>query len=161
MFTYCIEHIGTYLLNVLSKLGGEMRELLFRGKSAVNKEWVHGYYYKDKNYTYILKKGWSFSGEPVLPDTIGQYTGFDDIKRNKIFEDDIVRVHYNDHPYSDEDDICVVEYQLEKYEYPAFDLYPHDCDCNYFSHIYATGNYTVVIMGNKFDNDELYRRRVL
>ena len=100
-----------------------MREILFRGKKIHTTEWIYGDLRKrnyERQYFIVSKEEKderSIILEQVAPDTIGQYAGFKDIKGRKIFEHDIVRIHYNDRPYSDEDDICLVEYQLDKYIY--------------------------------------------
>lgn len=79
-----------------------MREVLFRGKTTKG-NWVYGDLLKNEGKYYIVENdGWSmfFPNEgsaevyirEVIPDTIGQYIGEDDIAGNKIFEGDIVHL---------------------------------------------------------------------
>lgn len=71
-----------------------MRQIIFRGKRVDNGEWVYGYLVSKKyilqeyrvEYGYILP----YNRFEVIPETVGQYTGINDIDDCKIFEKDIV-----------------------------------------------------------------------
>ena len=86
-----------------------MREILFRGKSVIDNEWICGSLVKtDDNYNEPLSRrnikqnikichyvagdwglgGWCF--DEVMPETIGQFTGLSDNNGVKIFEGDVV-----------------------------------------------------------------------
>lgn len=75
-----------------------MREILFRGKRVDNGEWVEGFYvnvpehYKQemsgKSYIVSINNGLFME---VVPETVGEYTGFTGKNSKKIFEGDIIR----------------------------------------------------------------------
>ncbi len=78
------------------------REILYRAKHMDTSEWIEGYYVKLllTGSTFILpgdvlvepcKKGvLLFKKYQVDPETVCQYTGFNDIRANKAFEHSIV-----------------------------------------------------------------------
>lgn len=86
-----------------------MREILFRGKRVDNGKWVYGYYIKATHHWHnhgihedwiavhtIQNGGWcNVMGKyAVLPETVGQFTGLTDRNGKKIFEGDIIDIHY-------------------------------------------------------------------
>lgn len=72
-----------------------MREILFRGKRVDNGEWVYGMLcnvFKDRELELAIQINDVFEwvAYPVIPETVGQYTGYNDKNSRQIFGGDIV-----------------------------------------------------------------------
>ena len=81
-----------------------MREILFRAKTVKNVRWIYGDLFKtgtdpsDGEWAigyWDDEDGWM--NEPVQPETIGQFTGYQDSMNVRIFEGDIVNVHLHEY----------------------------------------------------------------
>lgn len=134
------------------------REILFKAKRKDNNEWVYGYYMQDGlNNSYIIELkqkgdfdysiGRTYRYIEVIPETVSQYTGLDDMNGKKIFENDIVR--------DIDDDI----YYIVSFSYSAFDLLNLRGNHSWFLHDWNVHDF-LEVMGNKFDNPELLEKEV-
>lgn len=138
-----------------------MREILFRGKSESNCEWVYGnpIYDNVSGKHYIVpfgnitesdkvgQEGCTYCvGFEVIPETVGQYTGLTDKNGKKIFEGDILK----DHSFTI-DDFSKVVYDTENAQFSLADC-DEICDTMEEWERYRE-DYEIV--GNVYDNPEL------
>lgn len=70
------------------------REILFRGKTITG-EWIQGslIVFGDRTFIYPTngsQEDYHFYGYEVIPETVGQFTGFIDKNGSKVFDGDIV-----------------------------------------------------------------------
>jgi uncharacterized phage protein (TIGR01671 family) len=126
-----------------------MREILFRGKNVGSGKWYYGYYVNQYGaHEIYMPDGTDDSGfdrHHVIPETVGQYTGLNDMNGTKIFEGDITNFKTTAYHFKN----CRIKYRSYHGRYCAIDNkgceYPMD----------KTFKYEVI--GNIHDNPELMR----
>lgn len=147
----------------------EMREIKFRGKTEQG-EWVKGYYVEIKDFGNktikhcvvesnsdfdLIEKHTCQNIIAVIPETVGQYTGFKDKNDTKIFEGDIVTyldATNSENGYNDFQNSGVVEWNngiagfniTERNSVDNEDVF-ESSDC--------------VVVGNVIDNPELLEEK--
>lgn len=126
-----------------------MREILFRGRRVDNGEWetgslVYARMGTSEEQASIADKMTAYH-TPVIPETVGEYTGLIDKNNKKIFEHDIVKA------YDPVDEITF--FGVVKYFEGSFYICDKDF-CSYYCWIY----YKVEVIGNIFDNPELLKK---
>ena len=122
-----------------------MREILFRGKTDKG-EWVQGDLFKVFDDGSFIHDGKCHSVK-IIPETIGQYTGLTDKNGTKIFEGDIVKIHYEGAIWSNNREVVFEEGQW----------FFKDNTTTQKSYIGAWGNSVVEVIGNIHDNPELLK----
>lgn len=144
-----------------------MREIKFRGKCKIEKEFVygdliHGIGYKEgsiyvlpneTNLAYV-KHCHPLDGVGVIPETIGQYTGFKDKDDKPLYEGDIVR---------DDENLCVVVF-IEKWgmfslilkeEYESYKLLGTESLDETMFFTFNISDRVFKLKGNIYDNEDL------
>lgn len=131
-----------------------MREILFKAKRKDNGEWVEGYYRRipcmGMLEHYIMPRNPKNRMEQyaIDPDTLCQYTGLTDKNGKKIWENDIVQAWSEGSNAIGKvirrvDGLYIMYPAYQKKEF--WGLYPN-----------KNGKTTVEVIGNIFDNEELF-----
>ena len=131
-----------------------MREILFRGKMKTDNrqykkgDWVFGDLCRlkdgDKELPHIYGCG------EVFADTVGQYTGLTDMNERKIYEGDIVHIHYDIMP--DAGYIGAVFYNAELTQFQV----EHPGYITNLGEAFSTGK--VEVIGNRWDNPAILKK---
>ena len=130
-----------------------MREYLFRGKRKDNGEWVEGCgIIATENWVSILtviddidENSSEVNEIEVLPETVGQYTGFTDKNGDKIFDSDVVDI------LTENEEVGFVTYDEGCFSVKA-DGFSVDFRNN------INGN-DLLVIGNIHDNPEILKWR--
>ncbi len=136
----------------------QMREILFRAKDKNTHEWVYGCYVRmlsAAGFVHAILVPAENPDEsntiyPIIPGTVGEYTGLTDKNGKKIFEGDILKISEG----NDEDD-----YVIQKvYAYRGVlcvDYWTPDWDFNALAFLDNDNGFVFEIAGNIHDNPEL------
>ena len=118
---------------------------LYKAKRIDNKEWITGnYMYPNRIYDYISKIAYQIDSG-----TLCRCTGLEDKNGKLIWENDIVLCVYD----GNENNYIVI------WDYSELDFKATNGEENYGSHFeYLTCCEEIEILGNIFDNQELWRR---
>lgn len=149
-----------------------MREILFRGKRTINNEWAFGHYVvldpvdkpdsiREPSHLIIPVESkynsWNsylYTHYPIVPETLGQFTGMFDIDGEKIFEGDILE---REKGLFSTNERIVIRFDDSSFAYADIgwnvDIYTPICDYEYGI---SVDNYKVI--GNIHDNPELLKK---
>lgn len=122
-----------------------MREILFRGKTVDNGEWIYGDYSAPFAFypANIFKQDGEFEGVAVVPETVGQYTGLTDKNGMRIFEGDLIRS-------TETGETAIVQWFSE---HSAFMIWCKTS--NQVGFLYECEKSIIEVIGNIHDNPEL------
>ena len=126
-----------------------MREIIFRGKSADNGEWLFGVpifdWYSGGKTANIINVGLieCCDENMAIPETVGQYTSLKDKNGKMIFEGDIVHIDNYDEGWNSivefKGGAFAVDVEGKEYDYTAI----------------GWTEYQSIVIGNIHDNPEL------
>ena len=124
------------------------RDIVFRGKSIDNGEWVEGTIHFNGKYILSNKHRNNYhEWVEIIPETVGQFTGMTDKNGTKIFEGDIVR-HI--------DTTCHVVEVVNSEVY--FDTEMLEFGFRYSNELFhCQFNNEFEVIGNIYDNKELLK----
>ena len=155
-----------------------MREILFRGKSTEDGKWFTGQllHFKspvsEKELDIVIEGcEWDDFNEwfnicrraKVVPETVGQYTGFTDKNGKKIFEGDIIRkTNEGRYPEIFTANICTDFRVKEEVYYEPLEHFKEIILRDFKSYDYIVGpehieSFEYEIIGNIHDNPELLK----
>jgi uncharacterized phage protein (TIGR01671 family) len=133
-----------------------MREIEFRGKRIDNGEWCFGDLIqtkRDGKAGILPFEAWT--GEEIIPETVGQYIGLKDENGVKVFEGDIVRITI--HVCGNSADRVYIRKRVCWFR-NEFVFQALDKDVTHPNLIHLSDQETMEVIGNTHENPELLRR---
>ena len=126
------------------------REILFRGKTRDEKEWIEGFYAVFSNTPFIgaPNRYGTMLWQSVISKTVGQFTGLNDKNGKKVFEGDILSTENG--TFSNTGMGYILFYKGMWTSFYGQDGIGRDC----FDELHTVCNSREVI-GNIYDNPEL------
>ena len=133
-----------------------MREILFRGKTVCDGDWIYGgiTWNPSKNEVFIHTK---WDEGKVIPETVGQYTGLCDKNGKKIFEGDIVKGKSEYFGNGSLNQKAVVLYDRGQFLLSFGETLEECKQLNDFE-VVGVWNGDVEVIGNAHDNPELLNK---
>lgn len=133
-----------------------MREILFRGKTTLDNEWVIGAgVYKSEGNTWIITddvtktENRGTGSDAINPETVGQYTGLTDENGIEMYEGDIV---YGAAHWLERYVPAVVTFRNG-----SFGLLWYRGEVEEFNPFTSMCNVEYTVVGNIYDNPELLK----
>ncbi len=142
-----------------------MREILFRGKAKANDCCKDGGYWVEGDIVHLAGMTCIHNGLDTIevdPETVGQFTGLYDKNDNKIFEGDIVQLHYF---YEAHDPSTLGAYEAEENIVATINIWDmgvgfDQVGGNLYGYLHdwlESPQDELEIIGNKWDNPEFLR----
>ncbi len=141
-----------------------MTEIKFRGKTVGTEEWIYGSLLIKCGSYYINEGKPSSDFLKVIPETVGQYIGLNDIHGKEIYKDDILT--RESYPFQDEGNYnyhAVVRWFDDSAQF-GYEMWLANKDRRGISHGICegfeseNGRVGFEIIGNIYDNPELIER---
>lgn len=136
------------------------REIKFRGQQINTKKWVYGYLYRNKGLYVICENIRYAEEEPILLDTVGQYTGLHDENGKEIYEGDIIEFSYDVFTGNFDTKVGrgIIEFIDGAFYIKSFEIEGKkikDIDNEEWFLLYTVNTDTLEVIGNVFENPEL------
>ena len=136
-----------------------MREIRFRGKEHTG-EWITGGYVQKNGaphiVAHIVDRGVDeWRAIPVIPATVGQFTGLRDKNGVEIYEGDVLGFPNGPKKYFT---VSIGDYSDSFTGFSQYGVYSTATDDETVIGLHSNGAEMTVVIGNIFDNSELMKK---